>query len=133
MSFYLGEEMKRLNDATPEEWDGVSPKRSIAGDLLDAIEENRQHPLLSDPISQEDWDAILEDRATENQVGGSHYTELGLQPLEMTYANFGYSGLKASIYTKVNKYLLRDKDSEVEDIEKAIHCLEILKEKAYDS
>jgi hypothetical protein len=47
----------------------------------------------------------------------------------MTYANFGYEGLKASIYTKVNKYILRDKGDPSENIRKAIHCLEILLEK----
>ena len=67
-----------------------------------------------------------------NQIGGKHYKALKIQPLEHTYANYGYEGLKAAVHTKVDKYLLRDKDSEVEDIKKAIHCLEILLEKAYE-
>ena len=66
----------------------------------------------------------------DRQVGGNHYTDLKIQPLELTYANFGYSGLKASIYTKVNKYMTRNKDDEVQQLKKAAHCLHILIEKA---
>lgn len=66
----------------------------------------------------------------DTQVGGSHYKTMGIQPLEACYANFGYQGLKASVYVKVLKYLGRTKENEVEDIQKAIHCLEILLDKA---
>jgi hypothetical protein len=38
--------------------------------------------------------------------------------------------LRAAVYTKVNKYLARDKGSHIQDIEKAIHCLEIQLEAA---
>lgn len=68
--------------------------------------------------------------ALDRQVAGSHYKELGIQPLEATYLNFGYQGLKAAVYTKVNKYILRNKDNEVEQLKKARHCLDILIEKA---
>jgi hypothetical protein len=63
--------------------------------------------------------------AIDTQVGGSHYKKLGIQPLELTYANFGYTGLRAAIYTKVNKYLSRDKDNHREDIEKARQILDM--------
>ena len=61
----------------------------------------------------------------ETQIGGDHYKNQGLQPFEITFANFGYFGLRAAVYTKVNKYLKRDKETHREDIEKAIHCLQI--------
>lgn len=64
--------------------------------------------------------------ATTEQVGGDHYKNQGIQPLEVTYLNYGYAGVKASLYTKVNKYLTRNKANEGEDIRKAIHCLEML-------
>ncbi len=73
---------------------------------------------------------IEEKKASENQVGGSHYLEMGISPLDYTYAMYGYEGLKASITTKVLKYLGRNKDNEVEDLEKAKHCIELLIEKA---
>jgi len=61
----------------------------------------------------------------EQQVGGGHYKNQKLQPFEITYANFGYQGLRASVYTKVNKYLSRDKGTHKTDLQKAIHCLQI--------
>ncbi|CAM0030543.1 hypothetical protein VPHD530_0039 [Vibrio phage D530] len=69
-------------------------------------------------------------KASEKQVGGTHYTDMGIQPFEFTYANYGYIGLKAAVHTKVNKYLGRVKDNEVEQLKKARHCLDILIEKA---
>ncbi len=68
-------------------------------------------------------------KASNTQVGGSHYTEMGIQPLEFTYRNYGYAGLKAAVHTKVNKYF-RCKKDEVEDLKKARHCIDILIEKA---
>lgn len=68
--------------------------------------------------------------ALDTQVGGDHYKKLGLQPLEHTYLNYGYVGLKASVHTKIDKYLLRNKDNEVEQLKKARHCLDVLIEKA---
>ena len=63
--------------------------------------------------------------ATESQVGGDHYTKQGIQPLEATFANFSYEGIQAAIYTKVNKYLTRDKGTHRQDITKAIHVLQM--------
>tara|TARA_R110000868_G_scaffold168483_3_gene403262 strand:+ start:608 stop:895 length:288 start_codon:yes stop_codon:yes gene_type:complete len=63
--------------------------------------------------------------ATKSQVDGDHYIELGIEPLEATFLNFGYQGLRASIYTKVGKYLTREKGTHRNDITKAIHCLEM--------
>lgn len=61
----------------------------------------------------------------DEQVGGTHYKDQGIQPFEITYANFGYEGIRASVYTKVNKYLTRTKGDHKENLEKAIHCLQI--------
>ena len=63
--------------------------------------------------------------ALDTQVGGDHYKKQGLQPFEITFKNMGYFGIKAAVYTKVNKYLMRDKANHRENIEKAIHCLQI--------
>lgn len=70
----------------------------------------------------------MDKSALDTQIGGTHYSSLGIQPFELTFANFGYSGIRATIYNKVNKYLSRDKgdfDKHIEDIEKAIHSLQI--------
>lgn len=75
----------------------------------------------------------MKDESLNKQVGGRHYKTLGIQPFELTLANFGYRGLQAAVYTKVNKYLSRNKGTHqdhIQDIEKAIHCLEIQLEAA---
>jgi hypothetical protein len=91
--------MSNLNDVTPSEWDRVARASS----------------------NQEEVNGL----ATGSQVGGGHYKHLGIQPLELTYQNFGYYGVRSAVYTKVNKYLTRDKASHVEDLEKAKHCIEM--------
>ena len=63
--------------------------------------------------------------ALGQQVAGDHYKSLALQPFEITFANFGYQGVQAAAYTKVNKYLTREKGKHRENLEKAIHCLQI--------
>jgi hypothetical protein len=72
--------------------------------------------------------------ALKKQVAGDHYKKLGIQPVEITYANFGYDGIRTAIYTKVNKYLLREKGdlkeglkkgTHRENLKKAIHCIEM--------
>ena len=66
--------------------------------------------------------------ALESQIGGSHYKTRGMQPFEITFANFGYQGVRTAIYTKVNKYLVREKggmEGHRESIEKSIHCLQV--------
>lgn len=92
------------------------------------------YELIEPVISKEDKptdlgakdDSLL---ASQTQVGGDHYTKMKLQPLEACYQRYGYFGLKASIHTKVDKYF-RSKDNEIEDLKKAIHCIQLLLEKA---
>lgn len=68
----------------------------------------------------------VEETALDKQVGGEHYNKQRLQPIEATYLRYGYSGVKAALHTKVDKYLSRTKDDELEQLEKAKHCLELL-------
>ena len=70
--------------------------------------------------SPADWDRVAKvarQSTMDKQVGGSHYTDQGIQPLEVTYENFGYYGVRAALYTKVNKYLSRNKGNHVQDLE----------------
>lgn len=64
------------------------------------------------------------------QVGGTHYTDLGLQPLAICLANKGYEAFSGACYTKVLKYTSRIKDDEVEQLEKAAHVLAMWIEEA---
>lgn len=63
--------------------------------------------------------------ALDTQVSGTHYKDMGLQPLEACYQRYGYAGVKAAIHTKVDKYF-REKENIIEDLEKAKHCIELL-------
>jgi len=78
-----------------------------------------------EPIDERYVERKVNETAIESQVAGNHYKTLGIQPIEITFANFGYAGIKHACYTKVNKYLTREKGEHRENIEKAIHCLQM--------
>jgi hypothetical protein len=60
--------------------------------------------------------------AEQDQVGGSHYKGLKIQPMRYSMAN----GLNACQHTAL-KYLTRYKEKGgIEDLRKAIHCIELL-------
>jgi hypothetical protein len=60
--------------------------------------------------------------AEQDQVGGSHYKGLKIQPMRYSMAN----GLNACQHTAI-KYITRYKEKAgVEDLRKAIHCIELL-------
>lgn len=60
--------------------------------------------------------------ALDKQTGGDHYKKLKIQPAEYAEAN-GLSSLEG----KVVKYVTRHEDKGgVQDLRKAIHCLELL-------
>lgn len=60
------------------------------------------------------------------QIGGSHYKGMKIQPMEFSIAN----NLNACQHTAV-KYIVRkkgDREQRLQDIDKAIHTLQIYKE-----
>tara|TARA_B100000575_G_scaffold111794_1_gene88917 strand:- start:350 stop:601 length:252 start_codon:yes stop_codon:yes gene_type:complete len=72
--------------------------------------------------------ALKGERATESaldkQVGGSHYKDFKIQPIEFITAN-NLSFIQASIIKYICRY---DKKNGKEDINKIIHYCELLKE-----
>jgi hypothetical protein len=72
--------------------------------------------------------ALKGERATESaldkQVGGKHYKDFKIQPIEFITAN-KLSFIQASIIKYICRY---DKKNGKEDIDKAIHYCELLKE-----
>ena len=74
----------------------------------------------------------MENNAWNSQIGGNHYKELKIQPMEFSMAN----NLNALQHTII-KYITRYKDKNgIEDIKKAIHCCQLLleyEEKAKES
>ena len=65
--------------------------------------------------------------ATDKQVSGNHYKDFEIQPIEFIQAN------ELDFFQgNVLKYLVRHKTKNgIEDINKAIHYLELIKEMQY--
>ena len=58
--------------------------------------------------------------ALQTQVGGTHYTDMQMQPIELAYL------LNATpCFTKVAKYCSRKKDNMIQQTDKAIHCVKL--------
>ena len=74
-------------------------------------------------ITPQQWDSV---RATQKQIGGDHYKDKGIQPLEYAYSN----GLTPNL-TNVVKYVTRKKEDRVKDLLKARHYIELELEMVY--
>ena len=78
-----------------------------------------------DNITPEQWDQSIDKLATKNQVGGTHYNHLKIQPIDYIYANKLSYNLGSCL-----KYITRNKgerEDRIKDLQKAIHfiCLEL--------
>ena len=61
-------------------------------------------------------------KASNNQIGGNHYSKLAIQPMEYALKN-GLNYAQANVVKYVTRY--KDKGG-IEDLRKAIHCIELL-------
>ena len=61
----------------------------------------------------------------DKQIGGDHYMRLVIQPLEFMMYNMSQEEFMGYIKGNITKYIWREKDSELEDLRKAQHYLEI--------
>jgi 6-phosphogluconate dehydrogenase (decarboxylating) len=61
---------------------------------------------------------------TKTQVGGGHYVKMAIQPFEYSMLN-NLDPLQHTIIKYVTRF--RDKNG-IEDLDKAQHCIELLKE-----
>lgn len=78
---------------------------------------------MSDGMSE----MIVEENALKKQIGGHHYSCMEIQPMEYSMAN----GLDACQHTIV-KYVSRFREKGgIEDLKKAMHCIEMLMEFEY--
>lgn len=59
----------------------------------------------------------------DNQVGGNHYKNYKIQPMEYSMKN-ALDPLQHSVIKYVTRF--RDKNQPVEDLRKARHCIEML-------
>lgn len=81
--------------------------------------QTQNHPKGVDNFST--LDKLL--KPEDKQVGGAHYKGLAIQPMRYSMLN----GLNACQHTAI-KYVTRykDKGTPIEDLKKAIHCIELL-------
>ena len=84
--------------------------------------------MVSDSVYNTWKDTVEEDRSVSKQIGGNHYSKLAIEPVEYILENnLGY------LEGNVIKYVTRHRDKNgLEDIDKAIHYLEMIKEREYD-
>jgi hypothetical protein len=99
---------KSIDDATPEEWDRASMS-------------DNQLLKCKDGFS---WPYQASKKASSKQIGGDHYKGLSIQPAEFCHRN-NIPYLEATAI----KYLCRWRSKGgVQDLDKAIHFIELLKE-----
>ena len=67
-------------------------------------------------------------KATDDQVGGSHYKDCGIQPIEYIHAN-GLSYLEGNVVKYVTRHHTKNQE---QDIKKAIHYLNLILEMVYE-
>jgi hypothetical protein len=91
-----------------------------------SIDNATQAEIIS---AQNSWYKRIDDlkagiRATDKQVAGNHYKKFAIQPVEFCHKN-NIPYLEATAI----KYLCRWRDKNgIEDLDKAIHFIEMLKE-----
>ena len=96
--------MKRLNDATPEEWDSAA------------------HATGWGVPSKASEKQVGVSRALDKQVAGNHYKQFKIQPAEFCY----YNNIPYLEATAI-KYLCRWRDKGgIQDLEKAKHFIDLL-------
>lgn len=66
--------------------------------------------------------------ASSRQVGGDHYKRFAIEPAEFLHRN-GIGYLEGAAI----KYILRRKHNRREDLEKAIHCVQLMLEYEFGS
>ncbi len=67
------------------------------------------------------------DRASKRQVGGNHYKDLAIQPIEYILAN-NLDYCEANVVKYITRHASK---GGVEDLNKVIHYVELLKEQKY--
>lgn len=111
-----------LNDVPSGCWSCTSSEQ-LGGPVLPAWK-----PIDASQLTGANPQMAIVDEVTalQRQIGGAHYKGLKIQPMEYSVAN----GLNACQHTAI-KYITRkkgDKAKRLEDLDKAIHSIELYKQ-----
>lgn len=127
----------------PAMWQGIKPESyglSFSGEYVIEQYIDMQYPAIKLEGFTRKWDAhsfqlVVKEKEKEVeskssldvQVGGSHYKDKGIQPVEYCYQNnLGF------LESNVVKYVSRHKDkNKADDIKKAIHYCKFILEFEY--
>lgn len=91
---------------------------NATGNYLADMWDNTEGSGLLDTIPTKPLQAPV--GALEEQVDGSHYVNMKMQPVELAYA------LNASpCFCKLAKYLTREKGDKLTNLQKALHCIRL--------
>jgi len=117
-----------IDDATPAEWDALADRR-LTGRGVDTPQDRSLKELLE---NSEDWgmydDKSKDKTALNSQVGGSHYADHAIQPVEFIHTN-GLGFCEGNCI----KYLCRwEAKGGLQDLEKARHYIDMLIEMEED-
>ena len=97
------------------------PDKATAKESLDDIYEAGLNA-----VSPEEWDAV---RAVDRQVGGDHYKDFEIEPIEFILAN-GIGYCEGNIIKYICRHAAK---GGIQDIDKVIHYCQLLKELKYGS
>lgn len=80
-----------------------------------------------DDITPQEWDKVGKKAPLERQVGGDHYKNLSIQPIEYVMAN-GMDYCEANIVKYITRHHAK---GGAEDVRKVIHYAELLLQLKY--
>ena len=124
----------KVDDAMESYWRNRDPAREAAIQAGECIPEERnwnsiepEPPRKLNDASPGEWDSAFS-KVMNTQVGGNHYKDLPIQPIEFITAN-AVPFLEACVIKRMMRHRFKNG---VEDLDKAIHEIELIKELTYD-
>ena len=90
--------------------------------------ESRDNYILRRLKEDREQVEVVEKEALDKQVGGSHYKDCAIQPVEYIYSN-GLDFLEGNVVKYITRH--RTKGDAEEDIRKVIHYAQMILEMVY--
>ena len=90
--------------------------------------ESRDNYILRRLKEDREQVEVVEKEALDKQVGGSHYKDCAIQPVEYIYSN-GLAFLEGNVVKYITRH--RTKGDGEEDIRKVIHYAQMILEMVY--
>jgi hypothetical protein len=115
---------KFIEGATGEEWEVKSliPEGEVFAGEWNCVELSSGDDGIFSTAQIEGYQPAAPKKALDIQIGGNHYKDMPIQPMEYSMKN----GLDACQHTIV-KYVTRFREKGgIEDLEKAKHCIDLL-------